>query len=133
MGVRVRDGEDTKWEPTEEDIDLGVLGMSKLVAELDGLERKIKPLVERRDAIKDAMKALGKNRRILVNGKECFQLRNDGQFMSAQFRKDYAGQDEYEKFLVRRSVREFDLEAFKKAMPDLYAKYRADKLVRVNN
>lgn len=134
MGVRVRDGEETKWQPTEDDVDLGALGMAKLVAEYDSLEKKLKPLIERRDQIKAAVKALGVNRRIMVNGKEHFQIRKDGQFMSAEYRKDYHGQEEfYENFLVRRSVLEFDLEAFKVKMPDLYAKYRASKLVRVDN
>lgn len=134
MGVRVRDGEDTKWVPTEEDVDLGKLGMAPLVKEYDDLERKIKAMTARRDEIKEAVKAQGQNLRILVNGQERFQVRKDGQFMAAQYGKDYKGQEEYyEKFLRRVTALEFDVQAFRAEFPDLYEKYRASKLVRVNN
>lgn len=131
MGVRVRDGEDSKWEPTEEPVDLGVLGMADLVEEYDKLEKKMKTMAARRDEIKEALKGLGKNRRILVNGQERFQLRNDGQFMSAQFRKEYPAisQD----FTRKVMASEFDLAAFKEAMPALYAQFRTLKIVRVNS
>ena len=131
MGVRVRDGEDTKWVPTEDDVDLGKLGMAGLVEEYDVIEAQIKILAARRDAIKEAVKAQGQNLRILVNGQERFQVRKDGQFMSAQFRKQYPAL--FEDFTHRVSATEFNLEAFKKAMPALYEQFRASKLVRVNN
>lgn len=131
MGVRVRDGEDTKWVPTEEDVDLGKLGMAGLVEEYDVIEAQIKILAARRDAIKEAVKAQGQNLRILVNGQERFQVRKDGQFMSAQFRKEYPAL--FEDFTHRVSATEFNLEAFKKAMPALYEQFRASKLIRVNN
>jgi len=131
MGVRVRDGEKHgTWEPTEPPVDLGVLGMSGLVEEYDRLEERIRRDAARRDEIKEAMKGLGKNRVITVNGHDRFQLRNDGQFMKAQFRKEFPGY--YEDFLRPATVREFDLEAFKQAMPGLYGQYRAAKIVRVN-
>ncbi len=130
MGVRVRDGEKTSdWEPTDEAIDLGVLGLTELAKEYDELEDQIKIKVERRDAIKEAIKAYGGNRVIKVNGVDCFQLRNDGQFMPKQFRKDYEA--EYVRFSRRVSAVEFDLDRFKEECPDLYAKYRASKIVRI--
>lgn len=132
MVVRVRDGEKTsEWEPTEEAIDLGVLGLTGIVAEYDELEARIKRDVARRDEIKAAMKALGKNRILKVNGRPSFQLRNDGQFMPKQFKKDYQGY--YSDFEEMIPTPTFNLERFKKEMPALYAQYRAPKIVRVTS
>jgi hypothetical protein len=132
MGVRVRDGEKTsQWEPTETAIDLGVLGLTGIVEEYDELEARIKRDVARRDEIKDAMKALGKNRELKVNGQVRFELRNDGQFMPAQFKKTYPGY--FEDFTVMVPTPTFDLEKFKKEMPSLYEAYRAPKIIRVKN
>lgn len=130
MGVRVRDGEETSdWVPTEDPIDLGVLGLTTLVAEYDELEARIKRDVERRDEIKTAMKRLGKNRLLLVNGKEQFQLRNDGQFMPKQFGKAYP---DYAADFTEMKLRPiFNLERFKAEMPVLYDQFRASKIIRV--
>lgn len=130
MGVRVRDGEKTSdWVPTEEPIDLGVLGLTNLVVEYDKLEARIKRDVERRDEIKEAMKRLGTNRVLLVNGKEQFQLRKDGQFMPKQFGKDYPALTADFTEMISKPV--FNLEKFKKDMPGLYEQYRASKIIRV--
>ena len=132
MAVRVRDGEKTsQWEPTEAPIDLGVLGLTGIVEEYDELESRIKRDVARRDEIKEAMKALGRNRELKVNGEVRFELRNDGQFMPMKFKKDYPGYAA--DFEVKELVTVFDLERFKAEMPSLYREYRAPKIIRVNN
>lgn len=130
MGVRVRDGEKTsEWEPTEEPLDLGILGLVGIVDEYDFLEARIKRDVARRDQIKEALKEQGKNRVLLLNGKPKFQLRNDGQFMPKQFKKEYPGY--FADFSEMVPTPTFNLERFKKEMPGLYAQYRAPKIVRV--
>lgn len=130
MGVRVRDGEETSdWVPTEDPIDLGVLGLTTLVTEYDELDDRIKRDVKRRDEINLAMKGLGTNRLLLVNGREAFQLRKDGQFMPKQFGKDYPGFTADFTELKQKPV--FNLERFKREMPVLYAQYRASKIIRV--
>jgi hypothetical protein len=130
MGVRVRDGEKTSdWVPTEEPIDLGVLGFTPLVDEYDELEARIKRDVARRDEIKEVMKLLGSNRVLLVNGKEQFQLRKDGQFMPKEFGKDHP--TIWADFIELERKPVFNLDKFKSEMPALYAQYRASKIVRV--
>lgn len=132
MGVRVRDGEHvSEWVPTEPPVDLGKEGLAALVEEYDLLDARIKADAERRDAIKEQFKRLGRDLLLLVNGKEQFQLRADGQFMRKQFTTDHP--DFAARFMRPATGEEFDLEQFKKEMPSLYKQYRADKLVRVKN
>ncbi len=128
--TRVRIGENaSKWTPTET-MDLGVLGIQALVEEYDELEGRIKRDVTRHSQIKAALKQLGEDVELQVNGVAKFQVRSDGQFMPAQFAAEYPAL--HADFLVKEVAEVFDLARFKAQMPALYRQFRAHKIVRVN-
>lgn len=132
MTGRIRVGESTSdWEPKDGIFDLATEGLKDLVEKYDYLEDRIKKLVAERDEIKEALKGFGDNVLFRVDGKDKFQVRKDGNFRSADFRRDYPGY--FEDFRVEKVEKVFDLERFKKEMPGLYSSYRAHKLVRTND
>lgn len=131
MDPRVRiDESKSKWVPTDPKVDANELGIDELLKEYERNYEAMKTLKKRNDGINDALKRLGSNFIIEVDGEETWRVRQDGGFEPAKFREAHPDKVAQYTKTVMKPV--FDLEAFQKAEPALYQMFRAKRLEKVN-